>query len=110
MLEHFFGSKTRVKLLQIFFRAPEQSFYLRELARLARTQLHAIRREVANLEAIGLIAPADGQITLEGKPTSGRSKYYRLEQNCVVYPELRDLLLKVYLLEEKELVDQLRQR
>ena len=55
MLEHLFGSKTRVKLLQLFLNNPDQPYYLRELTRKLKTQLNSIRREINNLEKLGII-------------------------------------------------------
>ncbi len=110
MLEHFFGSKTRVKLLNIFFRSPAKSFYVRELARLAETQLNAVRRELANLVSIGLVAPvaAPGK----GGETAGteRSKFYQLRSDSLLFPELKALLLKAQILEEQHLIETVKRR
>ncbi|MDO8509770.1 MAG: ArsR family transcriptional regulator, partial [bacterium] len=70
MLEHLFGSTTRVKLLQIFFSSPDRAYFMRELARLVEVQLNAIRRELANLEKLGIIALAlPGTSKIEGTGT-----------------------------------------
>lgn len=109
MLEQLFGSKTRVKLLHIFFHSPERPFYVRELARLAESQLNAVRRELSNLQKVGLITPAvvDVQDMPENNGT-GRSKYYRLDPACLLYPELRSLLFKAQILYERELIELLK--
>ncbi len=54
-LERLFGSKTRAKLLQLFFANPEKSFYVREMTRVIDEQIHSVRRELLNLESIGII-------------------------------------------------------
>ena len=54
-LEKLFGSKTRAKLLQLFFENPEKSFYVREMTRVIDEQIHSVRRELLNLENIGVI-------------------------------------------------------
>lgn len=54
-LEKLFGSKTRAKLLQLFFSNPEKSFYVREMTRVIDEQIHSVRRELLNLESIGII-------------------------------------------------------
>ncbi|MFA5061885.1 MAG: hypothetical protein WC526_01950 [Patescibacteria group bacterium] len=112
MLEQLFGSKTRVKLLHIFFQFPERSFYVREIARLADTQLNAVRREIANMEELGLIC---GVSMDEAASTSeiggtGRSKYYKLDGGCLLHFELKALLLKAQMLQERELVELLKQK
>lgn len=104
MLEHFFGSKTRLKLLRIFFRAPGKQFYVRELARLAETQLHAVRREIANLERLGVIILVSQEAEAAAAGESERAKYYRIERGSLLFDELRALLLKGELLEEEELM------
>jgi len=107
MLEHIFGSKTRVKLLQIFFRHPDKSFYVRELSRLADLQLNTIRRELANLEMVGVIAVASAE---GSDPASGteRSKYFKLNGGNLLIPELKALLFKAQVLEEQEFINTLK--
>ncbi len=110
MLEHFFGSKTRLKLLKIFFRSPEQAFYMRELARLAETQLHAVRREISNLERMNLIVQVPLKEAKKRDTGTERSKYYQLHAASLLYHELKALLLKAELLEEKELIEELKDK
>ncbi len=56
MVEQLFGSKTRVKLLQLFYGNPNRSFYVREITRKIDEQINSVRRELANLLSIGIIA------------------------------------------------------
>ncbi len=53
--EKLFGSKTRAKLLQLFFENPTKSFYVREMTRVIDEQINSVRRELLNLESIGVI-------------------------------------------------------
>jgi hypothetical protein len=55
MIEQLFGSKTRVKLLQLFFANPNRSFYVREITRKIDEQINSVRRELSNLLSIGII-------------------------------------------------------
>jgi len=55
MIEQLFGSKTRVKLLQLFLANPGRSFYVRELTRKIDEQINSVRRELSNLSGIGII-------------------------------------------------------
>lgn len=55
MIEQLFGSKTRVKLLQLFYGNPNRSFYVREITRKIDEQINSVRRELANLLSIGII-------------------------------------------------------
>ena len=54
-IEKLFGSKTRAKLLQLFFANPNKSFYIREMTRVIDEQINSVRRELSNLESIGVI-------------------------------------------------------
>ena len=54
-IEKLFGSKTRAKLLKLFFENPEKSFYVREMTRVINEQINSVRRELLNLEGIGII-------------------------------------------------------
>ena len=53
--EKLFGSKTRAKLLKLFFENPEKSFYVREMTRVIDEQINLVRRELFNLESIGIV-------------------------------------------------------
>jgi predicted transcriptional regulator len=55
MVEQLFGSKTRVKLLQLFYSNPNRPFYVREITRKIEEQINSVRRELSNLLSIGII-------------------------------------------------------
>lgn len=119
MLEQLFGSKTRVKLLQRFLNNPDQPYYLRELARAIRVQLNSVRREVANLEKIGIICPMLASSPLPGgggsvRPAASKhrghqlKKFYLANTGFLLYPELRALLVKAQLLLEQRLIQRIK--
>ena len=106
MLEHLFGSKTRLKLLKVFFAYPERSFYVRELTRLCESQINGVRREISNLEALGLIVRVQSSENKE--QTRENVKSFRLQTGFLLYGELKDLLQKAQMLEEREFIDQIK--
>lgn len=53
--EKLFGSKTRAKLLELFFSNVNKTFYVREITRVIEEQINSVRRELTNLESIGVI-------------------------------------------------------
>jgi DNA-binding transcriptional regulator YhcF (GntR family) len=114
MIEQLFGSKTRVKLLELFFQYPNRAFYVREMARTINGQLNAIRRELSNLEKIGLVKTTPSEGIIINDPikaiNSSRSKYYKLQKDCLIYFELKALLLKAQVLRERDLVEKLSQK
>lgn len=108
MLEHLFGSRTRVRLLRIFFSDAEKRFYVRELTRLLAAQINAVRRELENLQKAGIIAAAmDESETASDDPHEAKRKYYRLDPRYALYNELRGLLMKSHVLGEESLVQTL---
>lgn len=54
-IEKLFGSKTRAKLLELFFSNVGKSYYVREITRVVEEQINSVRRELINLEAIGIV-------------------------------------------------------
>ncbi len=56
MIEQLFGSKTRVKLLYLFYSNPNRAFYVREITRKIDEQINSVRRELANLLSIGIVS------------------------------------------------------
>jgi hypothetical protein len=55
MIDALFGSKTRVKLLNLFLNNPGRAFYVREITRAIGEQINSVRRELANLANVGVI-------------------------------------------------------
>jgi hypothetical protein len=110
MLEHFFGSKTRLKLLKVFFRSPDRSFYVRELARLIKTQLNAVRREISNLQKLKIIRTSTAGDSQGEESGTERSKYYQVDELSPLFAELRALLTKSEVLEEQELVEEIKKK
>jgi predicted transcriptional regulator len=102
MLEHLFGSKTRVNLLRTLFRQPDRAFYVRELARLLEVQINAIRRELELLVQLGLVKEAAEQEKV-AEAGSQLRRYYSLDNGAILFSELQALVIKSQLLDEKEL-------
>ncbi len=74
-----FGSKTRVKLLNLFFNSPDQKFYVREISRTIDEQVNSVRRELTNLESVGVVKSS----------TEDRKIYYQANQRFKYYLPLR---------------------
>lgn len=79
MIEQLFGSKTRVKLLKLFFSNPNRSFYVREITRKVEEQINSVRRELANLLSLGLIT----------SDSTNNKLYYEVNQDYEYYEALR---------------------
>lgn len=81
MVEQLFGSKTRVKLLQLFYSNPNRSFYVREITRKIDEQINSVRRELSNLLSIGLIK----------SDTNNNRLYYEVDQDYEYYAPLSQI-------------------
>lgn len=111
MLEHLFGSKTRVKLLKVFFHGPEKTFFVRELARELDTQINAVRRELQLLSKAGLVIEAEDLSRKDmHKAGSTLRKYYRLNMNADLYPELYALVMKSQVVDEQQFLQAIIQK
>ncbi|MCA1806986.1 MAG: transcriptional regulator [Actinobacteria bacterium] len=78
MIEQLFGSKTRVKLLQLFYSNPNRSFYVREITRKIDEQINSVRRELSNMLSIGIIS----------SETNNNKLYYEVNQDYEFYDPL----------------------
>lgn len=94
MLEHLFGSKTRVKLISLFLSAPEESVFVREITRRIGTQINAVRRELANLHTFGFIIETEGEAEEGAKRPGLKRKYYQLNATYPLLPEIKALMTK----------------
>lgn len=81
MIDQLFGSKTRVKLLKLFYENPNRSFYVREITRKIDEQINSVRRELANLLSIGIIS----------NDTTNNKVFYEVNQKFEHYDALESV-------------------
>jgi predicted nucleotidyltransferase len=84
MLTRLFSSKVRVKLLALFLLHPEEEWFVREITRKTGDNINSVRRELANLEELGL---------LESRPR-GNQKYYAVRTDYPLFDELVRIMVK----------------
>lgn len=92
MLEQLLSSRTRVKLLKLFFLNPDRSFFVREMVRKTGEHLNSIRREIGNLIDLELII---------GEST-GTKRFFRVNVSHGLYHEIKALLFKAQILQQKQ--------
>jgi hypothetical protein len=90
-LVKLFGSNCRTKILEKFFIEHatgngKTGFFIRELCRDLNEQINSVRRELINLETIGLLKSRE----------QDKKKFYILDKNCVIFQELLDIFMKTY--------------
>ena len=76
--------KAQQALLSLFFLRPEQSFYLRQIVRMAGTGQGATQRELARWVEAGLLL----------RERRGNQVHYRVNTASPVFPELKALTVK----------------
>src|ERR1039458_8072465 len=81
MIEQLFGSKTRVKLLQLFYSNPNRSYFVGGITRKIDEQINSVRRELSNLLSIGIITSDNNNNKL----------YYEVNQKYEFYQPLREI-------------------
>ncbi|MEO8691509.1 MAG: transcriptional regulator [Candidatus Saccharimonas sp.] len=81
MIDALFGSKTRVKLLYLFMSNPGKAFYVREITRLIDEQINSVRRELANMLAVGVITSS----------STDNKLYYEVNQRYEFFSAFREI-------------------
>jgi len=76
--------KTRQAVLALFCSHPDESFYVRQVARFVRAGLGAVQRELVLLTAAGILVRSE----------RGRQIYYQANQDSPIFPELQQVILK----------------
>jgi len=77
-------SKTREKLLQLFFSDPSKKYYLRELERILNISVGNIRRELLFLEKTGLFKCEK----------MGKQVYYFLNKDSALFEDFKNIVFK----------------
>lgn len=89
-LSKIFGSKSRAKVLEKFFleyyAGKNEGFHMRGLARDLDEQINSIKRELDNLEDLGVLK----------SKTELRKKIFYVNHNFYLLPEFKNIFLKNY--------------
>lgn len=112
MLAKLFGSTARVKILKLFLLNPDTSYYMRQISRHLNLQLSAVRRELENLETLGLLESRQGEEHEEGmkdeKGNKNDRKYFQANRQFILFTEIRELIIKAQILCERDFTDKLK--
>ncbi|RJQ50349.1 MAG: ArsR family transcriptional regulator [Nitrospiraceae bacterium] len=84
MLSKLFTSGIRADIMSLLFNNPEEKFYVREIARLANKNASGVKRELDKLEKMELVT----------SEREGNLKYFRVNRNSSLFPELKGLIAK----------------
>lgn len=83
-LQDFMISRVRVKLMELFFLHPEELYYVREITRVVKEEINAVRRELDKMLEYGLLKSEE----------RGNRLYYNLNRKYVLYSELQRMIAK----------------
>lgn len=86
MLEKLLVSGVRIKILRAMLTRPGEQFHIRGLVREVGTEINAVRRELSNLELVGLLFSRK----------SGNRVYYTVNIHSIYYPEFLALIAKEF--------------
>ena len=77
-------SRVRVKLLELFFAGGEEMYYVRQITRLIKEEINAVRRELDRMVGFGLLKSEQ----------RGNRLYYRLNPRYLFFNELKQMIAK----------------
>ncbi|MEW6410469.1 MAG: winged helix-turn-helix domain-containing protein [Nitrospirota bacterium] len=84
MLNKIFSSQTRVGVLSFLFEHLGERFYIREIAKSIGKNVSGVKRELDNLEKIGLLI----------SEKKGNLKYFYVNEESSLCPEIKNIILK----------------
>ena len=84
MLIDLLISKVRVKVLELFLGDPEKTYNVRDIVRRVSEEINAVRRELARLEKVGLLA----------SEWRANRRYYFVKKDFIFYSELLSVINK----------------
>lgn len=93
-LEHLLGSRTRAKILRLVLSHPDQSYFVREISRKIGEHVNSVRRELAFLTDAGIVKVSG----------EGQKRFYAADADNHLYHELRSLVFKAQVLEERQAI------
>lgn len=76
--------KTRRTILALLYSHPDQSFYLRQIARFVEAGQGGVQRELERLTNAQIVT----------RTVRGRTSFYQANRDCPIFPELHSLVLK----------------
>jgi len=79
-------AKTQRRVLGLLFGNPDRSYFANEIVRLAESGIGAVHRELATLEAAGLVTAT----------RIGNQKHYQANRVSPIFKELRGIVVKTF--------------
>src|SRR4030067_3548970 len=83
-LKSLFSSSIRADVLSLLLNSPDEQFYIREIAKLLRKNPSGVKRELDNLEKMGIVT-SEKIVNL---------KYFQANMESPLFSELKNLITK----------------
>jgi hypothetical protein len=83
-MQDFMISKTRVKMMELFFSNTSEMYYVREITRATKEEINAVRRELDRMLSYGLLKSEQ----------RGNRLYYFLNPKYMYFQELQQMVAK----------------
>ena len=84
MLQRLFSSTVRADILALLLNNPNEKFYVREIANILRKNPSGVKRELDNLEKMGILV----------SERVANLRYFQANTNSPFFPEFRNLITK----------------
>ncbi len=84
MLKSLFSSSIRADVLSLLLNSPDEKFYVREIAKLLRKNPSGVKRELDNLEKMGVVV----------SEKIANLKYFQADKESPLFSELKNLVTK----------------
>jgi len=84
MLKSLFSSSIRGDVLSLLLNSPDEKFYVREIAKLLRKNPSGVKRELDNLEKMGIVF----------SERVANLKYFQADKDSPLFSELKNLIAK----------------
>ncbi|MBI2984661.1 MAG: hypothetical protein HYY50_03485 [Candidatus Kerfeldbacteria bacterium] len=98
MLEQLLGSRTRAKVLRLLLTNPTKAYFVREISRKIGEHINSVRRELLFLSLVGIVTGSGER----------QKRYYRANIDYPLFPELKALIFKAQVMEERRLLTAVR--
>ena len=110
MLNALFGSDARVKILTLFLLGSAEKYSSRKISSELGLPAQSLRRELDNLASFGLIKESAGEEKSDAQAPAKKQrairplKYYVLNQDFLLYPEIKALFTKAQILSSQKFI------
>jgi len=102
MLNAFFGSEARAKILNLLLLHPENKYSSRQITADLKLPVNSVRRELDNMVKFAILNADKNPAVEETKAKNTPKILYSANQKFVLYPEIKALFIKAQILSSQK--------